>query len=67
MLWNEGKALDLMNECLKDSCVEAQVQKFPQDRPPMSSVVFMLETEEAILAEPKQPGFYTERVQVMSA
>ncbi|KAF3453570.1 hypothetical protein FNV43_RR04010 [Rhamnella rubrinervis] len=68
LLWNEGKALDLMDECLEDSCIDSQVvrciqvgllcvQKFPQDRPTMSSIVYMLENEEATLPRPKQPGF----------
>ncbi|KAI6687380.1 hypothetical protein NL676_024208, partial [Syzygium grande] len=35
---------------------------FPGDRPTMSSVVFMLANEEAILPQPKQPGFFMERV-----
>ncbi|KAL7218145.1 hypothetical protein ACSBR2_011423 [Camellia fascicularis] len=72
LLWNEDRALELMEACLKDSCVESQVQrciqvgllcvqKLPQDRPAMSSVVFMLGNEEAILPQPKQPGFFIER------
>ncbi|CAL5393193.1 unnamed protein product [Camellia sinensis] len=72
LLWNEDRALELMDACLKDSCVESQVQrciqvgllcvqKLPQDRPAMSSVVFMLGNEEAILPQPKQPGFFIER------
>ncbi|KAG6421436.1 hypothetical protein SASPL_117988 [Salvia splendens] len=36
------------------------VQKRPEDRPSMSSVVFMLGNEIAI-AEAKEPGFFTER------
>ena len=72
MLWNEGKALNLIDMCLKDSYVESQVlrciqvgllcvQKFPNDRPTMSSIVFMLENEGAVLPQPKQPGFFVER------
>ncbi|XP_059662575.1 G-type lectin S-receptor-like serine/threonine-protein kinase At4g27290 [Cornus florida] len=72
MLWQEDQALELMDACLRDSCVECQVvrciqlgllcvQKLPEDRPPMSSVVFMLGHEEASLPQPKQPGFFTER------
>ncbi|CAL5390619.1 unnamed protein product [Camellia sinensis] len=71
VLWNEDRALELMEACLKDSCVESQiqrciqvdllcVQKLPQDRPTMSSVVFMLGNEEAILPQPKQPDFFIE-------
>ena len=37
------------------------VQKFPNDRLTMSSVVFMLENDGAVLPEPKQPGFFVER------
>ncbi|GMN34234.1 hypothetical protein TIFTF001_044883 [Ficus carica] len=72
LLWNEGKALNLMDVCLKDSYVESQVlrciqvgllcvQKFPNDRPTTSSVVFLLENDGAVLSEPKQPGFFMER------
>ncbi|GMN26184.1 hypothetical protein TIFTF001_040815 [Ficus carica] len=72
LLWSEDKALDLMDVCLKDSCVDSQVlrcihvgllcvQKFAHDRPTMSSVVFMLENEGATLPQPKQRGFFIER------
>ncbi|XP_048130342.1 G-type lectin S-receptor-like serine/threonine-protein kinase At4g03230 [Rhodamnia argentea] len=72
LLWNEGKALELMDDSLPDSYIEFQgersihvgllcVQKFPGDRPTMSSVVFMLTNQEAILPQPKQPGFFMER------
>ncbi|GMP52755.1 hypothetical protein CsSME_00018457 [Camellia sinensis var. sinensis] len=72
VLWNKDRALELMEACLKDSCVESQiqryiqvdllcVQKLPQDRPAISSVVFMLGNEEAILPQPKQPDFFIER------
>ncbi|PSR96327.1 G-type lectin S-receptor-like serine/threonine-protein kinase [Actinidia chinensis var. chinensis] len=70
--WNEGRSMELMDTCLKDSCVESQVQrcmqvgllcvqKLPEDRPAMSSVVFMLGNEGAVLPQPKQPGFFIER------
>jgi len=36
------------------------VQQRPEDRPNMSSVVFMLNSEN-VLPEPTQPGFYTGR------
>ncbi|GMN67958.1 hypothetical protein TIFTF001_037020 [Ficus carica] len=72
MLWTEGKPLDLMDACFNDLYVESQVlrsiqvgllcvQKFPYDRPTMSSVVFMLKNEGTILPKPKQPGFFIER------
>jgi len=37
------------------------VQKLPQDRPAMSSVVFMLGNEGVPIPQPKQPGFFIER------
>ncbi|KAM7498781.1 hypothetical protein LguiA_023195 [Lonicera macranthoides] len=72
MLWNEGKALELVDPCLKDSYIESQVlrciqigllcvQKFPKDRPTMSAVVSMLGNEGGKLGEPKEPGFFLER------
>ena len=72
LLWNEGRSIELMDTCLKDSCIESQVlrciqvgllcvQKIPEDRPAMSSVVFMLGNEGAVLPQPKQPGFFIER------
>lgn len=61
-----------MDASFKDSFVECQalrciqvgllcVQKFTQDRPTMSLVIFMLENEGTTLPQPKQPGFFTER------
>lgn len=37
------------------------VQKRPEDRPLMSAVLFMLDSENPSLPKPKQPGFYMER------
>ncbi|TXG67198.1 hypothetical protein EZV62_008473 [Acer yangbiense] len=75
LLWKETRALELMDSCLADSCVQSQVlkcvqvgllcvQKFSDDRPAMSTVVFMLANKEAILPQPRQPGFFTERSSV---
>ncbi|KAL0311076.1 UNVERIFIED_CONTAM: G-type lectin S-receptor-like serine/threonine-protein kinase SD1-1 [Sesamum angustifolium] len=72
LLWKENKTLELMDECLNDTFVESEVkrciqvgllcvQKCAEDRPVMSSVLFMLGTEGAILPEPKEPGFLIER------
>lgn len=72
MLWNDVTTLDLIDECFNDSCIEHQVlrcihmgllcvHKFPQNRPAMSLVLFMLENEEAMLPQPKQPSFFMER------
>ncbi|PIN04200.1 Serine/threonine protein kinase [Handroanthus impetiginosus] len=69
LLWKENKALELVDECLKDTYNESHVkrciqvallciQKFPENRPVMSSVVFMLGHEESVLSEPGEPGFF---------
>ncbi|KAF8009503.1 hypothetical protein BT93_J0489 [Corymbia citriodora subsp. variegata] len=72
LLWSEGRTMELIDESICASFVESQVkrciqmgllcvQKFPEDRPTMSSVVFMLENEGATLPPPKEPGFFVER------
>ncbi|CAN6684325.1 unnamed protein product [Malus baccata var. baccata] len=71
MLWMQDKQLELIDKTLSDSCNIYEVvrclhvgllcvQKVPEDRPSMSSVVLMLSSDVA-LPSPKQPGFYTER------
>ncbi|KAL8506020.1 hypothetical protein ACS0TY_017033 [Phlomoides rotata] len=71
LLWEENKILELMDECLKDTIVESEVkrcihvgllcvQKFVEDRPEMSSALFMLGMDGAILPEPGEPGFFVE-------
>ena len=37
------------------------VQQHPEDRPLITSVLLMLDSENSSLPQPKQPGFYTER------
>ncbi|GLU23481.1 hypothetical protein SLE2022_394810 [Rubroshorea leprosula] len=70
-LWMEERALEAMDTVLGDSytvsevlrCIHVAllcVQKRPEDRPNMSSVVLMLGSENP-LPQPKLPGFYTER------
>ncbi|XP_056173190.1 G-type lectin S-receptor-like serine/threonine-protein kinase At4g27290 [Syzygium oleosum] len=72
LLWSAGRSLELLHESLCDSFIASQVerciqvglvcvQKCPGDRPTMCSVIFMLANEEAILPQPKQPGFFKER------
>lgn len=72
LLWNKNKGLELMDSCLDNSYVKFDVlrciqigllcvQKLSLERPAMSSVVFMLGNEGAILPQPKEPGFFTER------
>ncbi|GLU23083.1 hypothetical protein SLE2022_391150 [Rubroshorea leprosula] len=70
-LWMEERALEVMDTMLGDSytvskvlrCIHVAllcVQKRPEDRPDMSSVVLMLGSENP-LPQPKLPGFYIER------
>lgn len=71
-LWEEGNALELMDETLKDEfqncealrCIQVGllcVQENPDERPTMWSVLLMLESESMLLPHPQQPGFYTGR------
>lgn len=61
-----------MDEALHESCKEDQfvkcvnvallcVQDDPSDRPAMSNVVTMLDSESASLPTPKEPAFVTRR------
>uniref|UniRef100_A0A251T9Z2 non-specific serine/threonine protein kinase n=1 Tax=Helianthus annuus TaxID=4232 RepID=A0A251T9Z2_HELAN len=67
-LYNEGKSLQLVDKCLSESINISQllrsihvgllcVQRNPEDRPIMTSVIVMLESE-GPLPSPKEPGFY---------
>ncbi|KAH0651447.1 hypothetical protein KY285_031571 [Solanum tuberosum] len=78
LLWSEGNALELIDECIKESFSESQVlrciqvgllcvQKLPEDRPTMASVVFWLGNEGLVLPQPKKPGFFIERNTTESA
>ncbi|THU61759.1 hypothetical protein C4D60_Mb07t26680 [Musa balbisiana] len=71
-LWREGKGLDLVDEAIGDSYPRAEVlrcmkvgllcvQERPEDRPTMSSVLFMLGSDSALLPQPRQPGFVAMR------
>ncbi|KAK9906148.1 hypothetical protein M0R45_002853 [Rubus argutus] len=70
-LWKEGRPLELIDTLLGSSCNPSEVlrsiqvgllcvQHHPEDRPSMASVVIMLGSDIA-LAQPKQPGFFSER------
>ena len=39
------------------------VQNLPEDRPTMSSVVFMLSNESIALGQPKKPDFFEEKLE----
>ena len=67
----EGKPLELIDASMGDPYNQSEVlralnvgllcvQRNPDDRPSMSSVVLMLSSEGA-LPQPKKPGFFTER------
>jgi len=71
-LWKEGKAIDLVDKCIAESCVldEASlcihmgllcVQENPDDRPFMSSVVLNLENGRTTLPAPNHPAYFVQR------
>ncbi|KAK3431758.1 hypothetical protein EUGRSUZ_E03650 [Eucalyptus grandis] len=71
-LWLQGKATEIIDKQMEDSfpmsevtrCIQIGllcVQQSPEQRPTISSVLLMLESESTTLPQPKQPGFYTER------
>ncbi|CAL2249584.1 unnamed protein product [Prunus armeniaca] len=71
-LWTENKGLELMDKTLDESCDKSQfikcvnvgllcVQEDPVDRPTMSNVLTMLDSEIAISPTPKQPAFFLRR------
>ncbi|XP_028117178.1 G-type lectin S-receptor-like serine/threonine-protein kinase SD1-1 [Camellia sinensis] len=71
-LWTEGKACELLDPLVDGSfpmsevlrCIQIGllcVQKYPEDRPTMSTVLLMLISETILLSQPKEPGFYIER------
>ncbi|KAJ6855915.1 hypothetical protein NC651_040515 [Populus alba x Populus x berolinensis] len=71
-LWREDKALDLMDETLREICNTNEflrcvnvallcVQDDPSDRPTTSNVVVMLSSETANLPVPKNPAFFIRR------
>uniref|UniRef100_A0ACD5UU50 Uncharacterized protein n=1 Tax=Avena sativa TaxID=4498 RepID=A0ACD5UU50_AVESA len=67
-LWQDGKATELVQSSVIESCPLHVlrcihvgllcVQDHPDDRPLMSSVIFMLENESALLPAPKQPAYF---------
>jgi hypothetical protein len=71
-LWVENKVLDLMDQTLREVCNVDQfvkcvnigllcVQEDPNDRPTMSTVVTMLDSEIATVPTPKGPAFVQRR------
>ncbi|XVE50443.1 hypothetical protein DITRI_Ditri01bG0162700 [Diplodiscus trichospermus] len=73
-LFCDGNSSELVADPIKDVCNQSEVlrsihvgllcvQRSLEDRPSMSNVVLMLDSE-VLLPQPKQPGFFTERDQV---
>uniref|UniRef100_M4DTM1 Receptor-like serine/threonine-protein kinase n=1 Tax=Brassica campestris TaxID=3711 RepID=M4DTM1_BRACM len=71
-LWNEGEAASLADPSVFDESFEKEITKCVQisllcvqevanDRPNVSTVIWMLTTENMDLPEPKQPAFITRR------
>ncbi|XP_075481329.1 G-type lectin S-receptor-like serine/threonine-protein kinase At4g27290 [Primulina tabacum] len=69
-LWARGKALELMDPVLEESFLENEVTRCIQvgllcvqchsrERPAMPDVVSMLQNEDVISMEPREPGFYS--------
>ncbi|KAK7262682.1 hypothetical protein RJT34_30257 [Clitoria ternatea] len=70
-LWKMDKALQIVDRDIEDSSIASEVlrcihvgllcvEKYPEDRPTMTTVVLMLGSEME-LDEPKEPGFFTKR------
>ncbi|KAG2300920.1 hypothetical protein Bca52824_037392 [Brassica carinata] len=71
-LWNDGEAASLADPTVFDECFEKEITKCVQigllcvqevasDRPNVSTVIWMLTTENTNLPEPKQPAFIARR------
>ncbi|KAK0579238.1 hypothetical protein LWI29_023269 [Acer saccharum] len=76
-LWCDEQAAELMDPALTQSCDPTELLKYihigllcvqgdPANRPPMSSVVFMLANDNITLPKPTQPAFFVGRVVVRS-
>jgi len=73
-LWREDIPHELIDDCLRDSCILSEalrciqvgllcVQHVPDDRPNMTATVMMLGSE-ITLPRPKEPGFLNQRVSI---
>ncbi|KAJ1379178.1 S-locus glycoprotein domain [Sesbania bispinosa] len=71
-VWNEDRALEVMDPLLENQfptsgalrCIQVGllcVQQCPEDRPTMSTVLLMLDSESVLLPQPGRPGLYSER------
>ncbi|KAE8652691.1 hypothetical protein Csa_013468 [Cucumis sativus] len=77
-LWNAGRALEFVDETLRDQIEEYETLKYinigllciqgrPEKRPTMSSVLSMLENDNMEFISPGRPGFYEERFEWFDA
>ncbi|CAL5410850.1 unnamed protein product [Camellia sinensis] len=77
-LWCEGQGLEMIDPLLVQSCVTVEalkcihvgllcVQENPADRPTMSSVVVILESDTMTLPQPTRPAFSIGRLALKSA
>jgi hypothetical protein len=74
-LWNEGKAMDIVDLSIRDSCDEKEVLRCIQigmlcvqdsalHRPNMASVVLMLESSTTSIPLPREPTFTSVRASI---
>ncbi|CAM0952887.1 unnamed protein product [Alopecurus aequalis] len=68
-MWKEEKTNELVDSCIMDTCLPGEVllcvhvallcvQENPDDRPLMSSVVFVLENGSTTLPAPRHPAYF---------
>ncbi|XP_056688252.1 G-type lectin S-receptor-like serine/threonine-protein kinase At1g11300 [Spinacia oleracea] len=73
ILWNEDDILSLIDPAISASDFQAEilrciqvgllsVQEFPEDRPSITTIVSMIESEVTDLPRPTQPGFTQRRI-----
>jgi hypothetical protein len=72
-LWKEDTPLKLIDDYIKESCIESEVlrciqigllclQHDPDDRPSMTSVILMLSSESTLSYNLKEPSFLIKRL-----
>jgi hypothetical protein len=75
-MWNEEKTEELPDSFIMDTCSPGEVllcvhvallcvQENPDDRPLMSSVVFILENGSTTLPSPQRPAYFARRITEM--
>ncbi|XP_022142345.1 G-type lectin S-receptor-like serine/threonine-protein kinase B120 [Momordica charantia] len=74
-LWNEGRAIELLDPSIRDSSPENEVMKCihvamlcvqdsPAFRPTLQTLVLMLESESTSLPQPRQPTYTSTRASI---